>query len=249
MKPCVVYSVITGAYDKILPLDVTESDVEYVLVVDNNFSGEPPPGWHLMKLPESNLNDKDLNRYIKMHPHLLFPQYDCSVYVDGNIQVVSELKNLIDDSLSSRDIALYQHYKRDNVYSEALECLKLGLEYFWRVLPQMARYKSTGFKGDTLYEASVIFRRHHSLVLKQAMENWWKEYLGNAKRDQLSLTYCLSTANVSVNSLGTSDPRIEHKFFVKRTHAVYRPDKLSVRLTAKLNKLFLAVFPQKKLLK
>ncbi len=249
MKPYVVYSVITGAYDKLLPLDIAESDVDYILIVDNAFSGEVPPGWNLMKLPESSLSHKDLNRYIKMHPHLLFPQYECSVYVDGNIQVVSALKDVIDNALASKDIALYKHYKRDDVYSEASECLELGLDYFWRVIPQMARYKANGFKGNALYEASVIFRRHHSCDLKRAMELWWKEYLGNARRDQLSLTFCLSTANVIVNNLGISDPRIEQKYFVKKIHAVYRPDKLSVRLTAKLNKLLLAVLPQKKLVK
>ena len=110
MKPYVVYSVITGAYDKLLPLDIAESDVDYILIVDNAFSGEVPPGWNLMKLPESSLSHKDLNRYIKMHPHLLFPQYECSVYVDGNIQVVSALKDVIDNALASKDIALYKHY-------------------------------------------------------------------------------------------------------------------------------------------
>ncbi|BFT29612.1 hypothetical protein D210916BOD24_07880 [Alteromonas sp. D210916BOD_24] len=249
MKRYVVYSVITGAYDEVLPLGTDERDVDYVLVVDNDFSGEVPLGWNLLKLPKSSLNYKDLNRYVKMHPHFLFPQYDCSVYVDGNIQVISSLKDLIDEALDSKDIALYQHYQRNDVYSEAIECLKLGLEYFWRVIPQMKKYKAQGFKGDSLYEASVIFRKHHSPSLKQAMEHWWNEYLGNAKRDQLSLTFCLSCADVVVNSLGTSDPRINKKYFVKKTHLVYRPDKWSVRLTAKLNKLFLSVFPQKKLLK
>ena len=38
MKPYVVYSVITGAYDKLLPLDIAESDVDYILIVDNAFN-------------------------------------------------------------------------------------------------------------------------------------------------------------------------------------------------------------------
>jgi hypothetical protein len=87
LKPAIVfYTCVAGAYDAWRGLDRPAADAGYVYFSDSLPPG-PKDGWDVRSIPEfaRRQKAKDTSRFIKMHPHLLFPEHSASVYVDGTI--------------------------------------------------------------------------------------------------------------------------------------------------------------------
>ena len=57
-----------------------------------------------------------------MHPHLLFPEYEYSVYVDANIWIISDMTPVA-AGLDRYPIAMFRHKKRDCAYDEVQACI------------------------------------------------------------------------------------------------------------------------------
>lgn len=215
----VVYTAVFGGYDAIRPPRLLETGVDYVCFSDS--AATVPAGWRPGDLPlrAAALSSASRNRWAKMHPHLLFPDHDASVYVDGNVEVISPLAALARGALEQAPIAMYDHPFRRCLYEEAAACARVGLEWFAPIRRQMERYEADGFPaGFGLFEANVIVRRHGEAAVVQAMHRWWQEWERGIKRDQLSLTYVLWKEGLRPLSLGQHDPRFVQRHFVYRTH-------------------------------
>jgi hypothetical protein len=169
-----------------------------------------------------------------MHPHELFSDYEISIYIDGNIKLISSPREIAFRAMSVASLSLYQHFSRSCVYSEAEVCAALGHEWFWRVNRQMRRYRRENYPADNgLYEANVIIRRHNDLQIINLMKLWWYEYLHGIKRDQISLPFLLWKTSTVVYSLGPSDHRNEKKIF---SLGPIHQRKLSTRLRGFVNR-------------
>lgn len=216
-KKTVVYTCITGFYDQLKSPQVTESNVDYICFTDNqDFHAD---GWQVRRLPFLHLNNIDANRHVKMMPHIYLSEYDVSVYIDGNIEIVSPLDGLIESTLSNSLIALYEHPFRDCIYEEAMECLLIGYDWPWKIFSQLKRYKLSKYKqSNGLFECGVIFRRHHALEVINLMECWWKEYRHGVKRDQISLPFLAWKMGVTIKNIGKSDFRYERNYFSLNAH-------------------------------
>lgn len=215
----VVYTCITGGYDELLEPLVTEPGVDYICV-----SCTPPqPGsvWRHLPLPPDTGDAVATSRYVKMHPHILFPQHDISIYVDGNIKLLAPVAELASESMRHASIALYGHTFRNCVYEEALECSILGYDWHWRIAAQMKRYRRDGFPtGWGLFEGNVIIRNHHNPDMIRLMKMWWNEYSNGVRRDQLSLTYLAWKTSTTIYNLGPSDPRgVKAIFSLDKIHS------------------------------
>lgn len=234
----VIYTCITGGYDDLLEPLAVDPEVDYICVSDRAIPADSV--WKHMPLPFETGDDSAKNRYVKMHPHLLFPGYDISVYVDGNIQVVSTVAALAREAMGFASIALYQHSFRNCVYAEAVECAALGHDWRWRISAQMQRYRREGFpSGRGLFEGNVIIRNNRSPEIAHLMDLWWDEYRRYARRDQLSLTYLSWKTAVSIYNLGSSDPRgARTTFSLQKIHVNNSP---LVRLRRATNRRLLAL--------
>lgn len=206
----VVYTCIAGRYDELAPA-LAEAGVDHVCFSDLDLS---VPGWHFRPLP-SQFNSPFLqNRFAKLHPHILFPNHEYSVYLDGNISLKAELSAMVDQALARGCIALYQHPFRGCVYAEAIECAAVGHDWGWIIRRQMERYRQEGFPADAgLFEANLIIRSHLDKETILMMDLWWNEIRTGVRRDQLSLTYAAWKAGARIVNLGPSDPRSSHRYF------------------------------------
>lgn len=211
----VVYTCVTGGYDDVSAPAEVDPSVNYVC-----FSDQPDraiKGWEMRAVPIEWGGGAKANRYAKMHPHLLFPGHEKSVYVDGNIEVISGIRTLMDAALAHEPIALYEHPFRKSIFDEAEECVAIGFDWRWRIMSQMRRYEQAGFpEAFGLYECNVLFRRHHDNRVIQLMDFWWNEYSNGVKRDQLSFPYLAWRIGLGIQSLGSSDPRFGQRFFRMR---------------------------------
>ncbi len=186
--------------------------------------------WEYRPIDLKGLSPKDQNRYIKMHPHEFLPDYDVTVYVDGNIQIVGDLYVLIHTALDSPEgIFTYKHMLRSCVFAEAAACAHYSHDWLWTIASQMRRYSMEGYPVDNgLFEANVIIRKN-TVNICRLMDTWWCEYRSGAKRDQLSLPYVAWRLGIPLGALGKSDPRFVHHYFRLVDHPTRRSLKLIIR--------------------
>lgn len=210
-----VYTCITDGYDRLEAPGFDAAGIDFVCLSDADF--DTPAPWVLRRLPDMGLGARDQSRYAKMHPHLLFPQHDSSVYVDGNIAVLADPAPLVADALQTHDLALYEHPLRDCAYEEARECAWIGHDWSFNLWRQMRRYRRQGFPARAgLFEGGIVIRNHRSESIRQLMEAWWLAFRGGVRRDQLSLPFLAWRMGVPIGNLGPSDARFAHRCFALR---------------------------------
>jgi hypothetical protein len=189
-----VYTCIIGAYDKLTEPKFKPDNIDYYVITDQPLPHESM--WCFLdasriKMKLSSLNATEQNRWHKMHPHLLFPNYDYSIYLDGNVAPVSDLTEFI-NRIGSCAIATHSHYIRNCVYQEAEAILQSGKDRPEHVKQHLRFLQEQGMpKEYGLADCSVIARKHHDTFCISLMEQWWKEFLLHSRRDQLSFPYVL----------------------------------------------------------
>ena len=192
-KRGVVYTCITGGYETLEPLSNVSPEFDYVCFSDRDITCD---SWKVEKIPEKlkNLDNKRINRYIKTHPHEFFPNYDMSVYIDGNVDIKKDLGDFIDKNCPHEKGVLFagQHPNRKCIYKEAEAIVKLKKDTADNVNPQIQKYAKEGFPKDYgLTQNCILIRYHNDEKCKRLMETWWNEIATESYRDQLSLFYSL----------------------------------------------------------
>lgn len=244
MPRVAVYTCVTGGYDRIKPVSVRTEGVDYICFSDS--AEGVPSSWQWRRAPSSSMGPKDVNRFVKMHPHSLLPDYDLTIYIDGSIEVVGDLGPLLQAASSSNALVFaYEHFERDCIFQEAAVCAHHSYDWIWTIARQMRRYRSEGFaENQGLFEAGVLIRKRVAKV-DDLMNEWWDEYRRGAKRDQLSLPVVAWRHRVELTSLGKSDPRFIHRYFVFHDHPARR--RVSVTVRRYVNRLLATLFTYERL--
>jgi len=188
-----VYTCIFGNYDSVKPIHNKNKNCDYWIITDQQVS--PESGWKKFEinLPEEvkNASPTIKNRYCKMHPHILFPSYDYSIYMDGSICIYADVFPLL-GKMEDKIIGMYQHGSRDCIYEEAKKVVEYGKAPEDIVKKQIHFYKQEGFPEHFgLTDCIVIVRKHNEKQCIKIMEDWWKLFWMYSKRDQLSFMYVL----------------------------------------------------------
>lgn len=186
------YTCIFGDYDALCLPQVFPENVDYYLVSDRRPENIGLFKWVDAKavVPPGIETPVKRNRYIKMHPHLLFPEYRYSIYLDGNVAVEQDISAFIKSSKSG--IAAFMHAERDCIFYEAITVVNFRRAVADGVCGQMQRYLEEGMPLHYgLAEMPVIAREHHKPACVKVMEDWWKEFDAGAQRDQLSFMYAM----------------------------------------------------------
>ena len=192
-KKCkkVVYTCITGDYDKIIEPKVVSDEFDYVCFTDNAelFSNV----WEIRPLPiETNsLTQVKKQRFVKTHPHLLFKDYDISIWVDGNVEIVGNLDEFIKAN-DKNDCSIFvpTHPSRKCIYAEEKAVISLKKDTKKNTEPQINRYLSEKYpKNNGLLQSNILLRKHNDEKCIKFMNEWWEEIKNGSHRDQLSFNY------------------------------------------------------------
>lgn len=236
-----VYTCITGDYDKLIEPSNVDSRFDYFCFTDNDKQINSP--WFLKSMALPELDNKDKNRYVKMHPHIFFSDYDITIYIDGNVRIVGDLYELVAeiDELEGCFFA-YAHAERDCVYSEAAACSYFSHDWIWRIVKQMREYSFNNYPmNNGLVSANILIRKNNSM-LEMLMDAWWNAYSSGVKRDQLSLSFVAWQLDIPIHYLGRNDLN----YFQLSVHSV---KKHSLKSTARkyLNRMVVFFIPYKTL--
>lgn len=193
MSKQVVYTCITGGYDKLREPKFVSPSIDYICFTDNakltsNF-------WKIRQLPSDlkNLTDVKKQRLIKVLPHKYLSEYDVSLWVDSNIEIVGDLKDFFNKyDLSQKFLYTNKHPSRDCLYREQIAVLRLKKDTYENTNPQIERYREEGFPEHYgLAETNIILRAHKNQKCKTLMNLWGEEILNGSHRDQLSFNYAI----------------------------------------------------------
>ncbi len=213
----VIYTCLTGCYDELLAPNFINPNYDYVCFTDDkNMIAKKYIGpWKIEPLQFSELDNSKNNRWHKMHPHFLFPNYETSIYIDSNVNFktgkIFEYICVLPDKCF---IALPHHSKRDCIYEEAKFVINIGFDKKENVEPLIQRYHSEGFPEHFgLAENNIIFRKHNNSECIKLMDEWWNIFLKYSRRDQLSLFYLFWKNNVDYAFFAPNSFKKDHKNF------------------------------------
>lgn len=228
----IIYTCIVGNYD-IAPIlqKYLDKDAKYICFTDNlglikhRKIGE----WEIRPLEFNKLCDTKNARWHKTHPHILFPDFEESIWIDANIEILSN-KMIEYYKNSNTKILVPIHHCRNCIYKEidAVEAFKRESEENIAHTKQML-IKNNMPEHYGLNETNIIYRKHNDTQIIKLMEEWWEIIENYSKRDQLSFSYILWKNNITPESIAVENARIDNI-----NYKFYSHDKNS--LTAKLLK-------------
>lgn len=207
-----VYTCIVGGYDDLIQPLVEDSRCDYYYLGFNK--SENIGAYKCVditgRFPNAISNDYHrINRYCKTHPHIFFPQYDYSVYVDGSIQIQTNISHLL-RKIGDIGIASYGMPFAIDTYEHAVSLWyrngKGEPDGRIRIQNQMQRYAEEGFpRLFGLTENGVLVREHNNDNCIRIMDTWWDEVLNYSRRDQLSFMYAIWKNGFTPQDIGYID--------------------------------------------
>ena len=198
-----VYTSVFGEYDTVQEPVFQPSNIDYYIITDRDV----PETSKWKKIEFKNATDTPLsnaekNRYCKMHPDQFFGQdYRYSIYLDGNIKVISDVTPMI-HRIGESGLAFHAHPYRDCTYDELEACVMAG-KISKKTANEYRQYLlSKGMPEHYgLLECGVIAREHNNPKCKSVMESWWTEFHNNIHRDQVSMPYVLFTNDIAISDV------------------------------------------------
>ncbi len=199
-----IYTCIFGAYDKIIEPYFIPNNCDFYIFTDQKVRKNSC--WKQMPLPKKieKMSNIEKNRYIKMFPNEIFSDYKYSIYVDGNVQIISDLTEYVNKINSKIGLGIHKHHLRDCVYEEIVAVCKSG-----RISKKEAKNhkkyleKCRMPKKYGLLQCNIIVRENNNKICLKIMKEWWNEFLLFSKRDQISLPHVLYENNISIDEVAT----------------------------------------------
>lgn len=226
MNKKVIYTCITGNYDDLKNHTFVNSGWDYVCFTDNlNIRSDENSKWEIRPLVFSTLDEVRNQRWHKLHPHILFPEYEESLWVDGNINIINN--GVFDDielvKSRGKAISIPKHPERNCLYDELKACILYHKDNEELMKKQINLIRKEKFPENFgLFETNIIYRKHDGLNLVKIMEDWWHWVKNYSRRDQLSLNYVLWKNNFFVKPLNDKPYRnfgLERiSFFENKNH-------------------------------
>ena len=83
-----IYTACIGGYDNILQPKAIDDRFDYILFSDE-VAKERVGVWQVRHVDYTNPDKTRIARYVKTHPEELLPEYEATLWMDANIQIVS----------------------------------------------------------------------------------------------------------------------------------------------------------------
>ena len=210
----VVYTCITNGYDDIYEI-ATPGFInvawDYVCFTDNEdhirkgYIGV----WQMRPLAYSQSDATRNNRWHKMHPVELSPDYDESLYIDANIDILTDW---IFKEIRQRDneCILPCHPIRDCIFEEYKFVMAQFLDDPKRLITELKLIKKSGMPQNYgMAENNILYRKHSSVAVRSIMKEWWDMVVKYSKRDQLCLMWLLWKRGINVKDYLIPNPRFD----------------------------------------
>lgn len=192
-----VYTMIFGDYDDVKEPILKSNNWDYILFTNNKKIKSN--NWDIRHIEDSSLSNSRLARKVWTLHHEYLPDYDLSIMMGGQIQIISDADYVLSKLMPNDDIidvSMATHPARNCIYKEAEIVTNRRMDDLKIIKDQMERYRKEGFpKNNGLLACGVIIRKHRPNVAKHS-ELVWEEICKGSLRDQLSFNYVLWKHNL-----------------------------------------------------
>ncbi len=187
----VIYTCLIGNYDTLKQPLVVDDSFDYICFTDNN---EKRNGvWEMRDLSDVAIKDPTrYSRYAKILPHRVLSDYNYSIYVDANIQILTDnFYTIVNKRIEEGElICQVPHLKSNCIYEEIRKAYFAGRVGWKEAKRQYNHLIENGFPSKYgLFENNILLRKHNDEKVIEISEKWWNEYCNFSKRDQFSLMY------------------------------------------------------------
>lgn len=199
MKKYVVFTAIVGGYDMVRQPIVVDDRFDYILFTDTD-GGERQIGvWRVRRIDYHNEVQTKIARWVKTHPEVLLAEYEASLWLDANLQILSQelYDRVVDLYNQGVTISTVHNIFNPCVYYEMYNMVKLHLEKE-RVVLDWGRYlRKEGYpRMIGTAETSILYRQHSNHTIENVDKLWWRSIEHYSRRDQLSFCYSLWKNNI-----------------------------------------------------
>lgn len=194
-----LYTALYGDYDDLGLLVPQDPPAECVCFTDDpGLEGHPP--WTIICEKGRFDQPRMSAKWYKLMPHLLFPEYDHSLWVDASMYKPNPgLVRWAIDAIGPGGIAAFRHPYFDDIYGDAELSATLPKYEKEPIIQQVAAYRTEGFPEHYgHFAAGTLARRHNALASFD--EAWWRECERWSVQDQLSLPVVAWRAGVKIEA-------------------------------------------------
>ena len=186
--PMVVYTAITGNYDRLKDPLFVDDNLNYVCYTNNPRIKSQI--WNVEFIKNVKMDNVHLARHIKINPHLFFPEYEVSVWVDGKYQIKDDLREYALQYQQQSSILCFPHPQRTCICDELAECILWTNGNKKNMIVQVGNYLKNGYPvKNGLFETGCMVRFHNNDSVKMLMNGWENDVMEYSIRDQLSFPY------------------------------------------------------------
>ena len=219
-KKVAIYRCVFADYDIVLDERVLIPEADYYLFTDN-------PALEVYPYKKILIDAKSepgslLNRRYKLTLPSQLISYDVTIYLDGNIGIFNNFRELIDEFLlSNSDIGLFRHPNHSSVEDEVALCIANNKASEQVLKDEVKFYSQSKYsKLDGLSDNSILFRRKPIEHVTAAMKEWLDLVKQFSGRDQLSLPFIRSKYSLKEYFFNFSPRTNGNKYFIVLPHNV-----------------------------
>ena len=190
-RKVIVYSCLIGNYDNVTSFN-KQRGYDYILFTDQKINNT---NWTIFPIPDEvlklNVSDIKKQRYMKIHPHKFFKNYDLSLYIDPNYEITGDLDDYLVNTLNPLDHIYIPHLQFGKGIKQALQkAIEKKLDDVSLLNQVMERYNKSKILGKTgIVNAGLIIRKHHTEDCIRLMEKWWEEVRDYSHVDNFAFDY------------------------------------------------------------
>lgn len=204
-KRTAFYTCIVGDYDDLREPLFVSPECDYYLISDKKPNQNSIFQYIDIRqyLPKHIIDNTRKNRYCKINAHKIFPQYNYSIYFDGQIQVNGSITKFIEELPKTRIMTLCRHHWKC-LYMEAMRVILNKRDSEDIVTRQIEKYWLEGMPENfgSVY-CGILIREHNNPICKKLMEDWWEEVEQYSKRDMISFPYVLWKNGYTIDDVKT----------------------------------------------
>ena len=212
-KEITIYSCITNNRDTIKPVFKKEN-YSYVMFTD---LVSDHPDWEIRPLQFKEKCPILTARLHKHLPHILFPNKEITLWIDGTHWIYNPIDSLL-DLVKTSSIAASNHFLRKTIKEEIEVCILDKMDDLNSLQNQKQFYQKELFPDNLgLIETCYLLRANNQNT-KELQELWVEQILKFSKRDQISLPYCLWKLNMNISIIPGQCRFGKNDFFKMRPH-------------------------------
>jgi hypothetical protein len=196
MSEITVFTSITGIKDFLVEQQ-TKGDARFVAYLDKaneTLSND----WETREAYDKFYSPRRNSRIHKILAHQ-YVDTKYSIWIDGNLRLLSTPESLVERYLDGYDLAVFKHPVRSCIYKEAVVCAERGLDDKKILLEQVKKYSTENFAEEKGQAECMMLIRRHTPKVEVFNNYWWSEHCRFSVRDQISFMYAVDKAALRVN--------------------------------------------------